>query len=49
VFVNQTAAVSDLHGSGANPAATASLADAFFVTGRVFTLQSRHAVGDADA
>ncbi|MET0417398.1 MAG: phenylacetic acid degradation protein PaaN, partial [Actinoplanes sp.] len=42
VFVNQTAAFSDLHGSGANPAATASLTDAQFVTGRFFTLQSRH-------
>ncbi|MBL7261720.1 phenylacetic acid degradation protein PaaN [Paractinoplanes lichenicola] len=42
VFVNQTAAFSDLHGSGANPAATASLSDDHFVTGRFFTLQSRH-------
>jgi phenylacetic acid degradation protein paaN len=42
VFVNQTAAFSDLHGTGANPAATASLTDDFFVTGRFFTLQSRH-------
>jgi len=42
VFVNQTAAFSDLHGTGANPAATASLTDAQFVTGRFFTLQSRH-------
>ena len=41
VFVNQTAAFSDLHGSGANPAATASLSDDYFVTGRFFTLQSR--------
>ncbi|MBM2622622.1 phenylacetic acid degradation protein PaaN [Actinoplanes sp. LDG1-06] len=44
VFVNQTAAFSDLHGSGANPAATASLSDDHFVTGRFFTLQSRHHV-----
>jgi len=42
VFVNQTAAFSDLHGTGANPAATASLTDGHFVTGRFFTLQSRH-------
>ncbi|MET0425737.1 MAG: phenylacetic acid degradation protein PaaN, partial [Actinoplanes sp.] len=42
VFVNQTAAFSDLHGTGANPAATASLSDDQFVTGRFFTLQSRH-------
>jgi len=44
VFVNQTAAFSDLHGAGANPAATTSLTDAQFVTGRFFTLQSRHHV-----
>jgi phenylacetic acid degradation protein paaN len=42
VFVNQTAAFGDLHGSAANPAATASLTDDWFVTGRFFTLQSRH-------
>jgi phenylacetic acid degradation protein paaN len=41
VFVNQTAAFSDLHGSAANPAATASLTDDWFVTGRFFTLQAR--------
>jgi phenylacetic acid degradation protein paaN len=41
VFVNQTAAFSDLHGTGANPAATAALTDAAFVTGRFFVLQSR--------
>jgi phenylacetic acid degradation protein paaN len=44
VFVNQTAAFSDLHGTGANPAATASLTDDYFVTGRFFALQSRHHV-----
>ena len=44
VFVNQTAAFSDLHGTGANPAATASLSDDHFVTGRFFTLQSRRHV-----
>lgn len=42
VFVNQTAAFSDLHGSAANPAATASLTDDFFVSGRFHFLQSRH-------
>ncbi|MDT4991852.1 MAG: hypothetical protein QOH97_1744 [Actinoplanes sp.] len=47
VFVNQTAAFSDLHGSGANPAANASLSDAAFVTGRFFTLQSRRPVSEA--
>ncbi|MET8149812.1 phenylacetic acid degradation protein PaaN [Actinoplanes sp. NPDC049668] len=50
VFVNQTAAFSDLHGTPANPAATASLSDSHFVTGRFFTLQSRHHVAEqADA
>jgi phenylacetic acid degradation protein paaN len=44
VFVNQTAAFSDLHGTGANPAATASYADAAFVTGRFYVLQSRRPV-----
>ncbi|BCY07948.1 phenylacetic acid degradation protein PaaN [Actinoplanes sp. L3-i22] len=47
VFVNQTAAFSDLHGTGANPAATASLTDDYFVSGRFFTLQSRHHVAPA--
>ena len=41
VFVNQTAAFSDLHGTGANPAATTALTDDWFVSGRFFTLQSR--------
>ncbi|WP_438874852.1 phenylacetic acid degradation protein PaaN [Winogradskya humida] len=44
VFVNQTAAFSDLHGTGANPAATASLSDAAYITGRFYTLQSRRHV-----
>ncbi|SDT34338.1 phenylacetic acid degradation protein PaaN [Actinoplanes derwentensis] len=44
VFVNQTAAFSDLHGTGANPAATAALTDDWFVAGRFFTLQSRRHV-----
>ena len=44
VFVNQTAAFSDLHGTGANPAATTALTDDWFVTGRFFTLQSRRHV-----
>jgi len=42
VFVNQSAAFSDLHGTAANPAATASLSDDHFVTGRFHVLQSRH-------
>jgi phenylacetic acid degradation protein paaN len=41
VFVNQSAAFSDFHGSGANPAATATLTDPSFVTGRFFMIQSR--------
>ncbi|GIF15545.1 phenylacetic acid degradation protein PaaN [Actinoplanes teichomyceticus] len=49
VFVNQTAAFSDLHGTGANPAATASLTDDYFVCGRFFTLQSRHHVAPVAA
>ena len=44
VFVNQSAAFSDFHGSGANPAATATLTDPGFVTGRFFFLQSRRHV-----
>src|SRR3954454_14961535 len=44
VFVNQTAAFRDLHGTGANPAATAAYAHSAFVTGRLCGLQSpRHA------
>ncbi|MFC9842707.1 phenylacetic acid degradation protein PaaN [Streptomyces sp. NPDC060223] len=41
VFVNQSAAFSDFHGSAASPAATATLSDAAFVAGRFATLQSR--------
>ncbi|MFD5234767.1 phenylacetic acid degradation protein PaaN [Streptomyces qaidamensis] len=44
VFVNQSAAFSDFHGSAANPAASATLSDAAFVTGRFATLQSRRPV-----
>ncbi|GCD99060.1 phenylacetic acid degradation protein PaaN [Embleya hyalina] len=52
VFVNQSAAFSDFHGSAANPAASATLSDPAFVTGRFATLQSRRParspeVGDA--
>ena len=35
VFVNQSAAFSDFHGTGANPAANAALTDAAFVANRV--------------
>jgi phenylacetic acid degradation protein paaN len=41
VFVNQSAAFSDYHGTGANPAATASLTDPGYVAGRFHLVQSR--------
>jgi acyl-CoA reductase-like NAD-dependent aldehyde dehydrogenase len=41
VFVNQSAAFSDFHGTGANPAANAALADAAFVSNRFRVVQSR--------
>ncbi|MFE5176148.1 phenylacetic acid degradation protein PaaN [Streptomyces sp. NPDC056634] len=44
VFVNQSSAFSDFHGSAANPAASATLSDAAFVTGRFAVLQSRRPV-----
>jgi len=44
VFVNQSAAFSDFHGTGANPAATASFIDPVFVAGRFFVIESRRHV-----
>ncbi|MCF3963448.1 phenylacetic acid degradation protein PaaN [Streptomyces fuscigenes] len=41
VFVNQTAAFSDFHGSGGNPAANAALCDAAFVANRFRTVEVR--------
>ena len=41
VFVNQSAAFSDFHASGANPAANASLTDGAYVAGRFRIIQSR--------
>lgn len=41
IFVNQSAAFSDFHATGANPAANASLCDAAFVAGRFRVVQSR--------
>jgi phenylacetic acid degradation protein paaN len=41
VYVNQSAAFSDFHATGANPAATASLTDGHFVSGRFRVVQSR--------
>ncbi|MEY9966035.1 phenylacetic acid degradation protein paaN [Streptacidiphilus sp. MAP12-16] len=41
VFVNQTAAFSDLHGTGANPAANSAYCDAAFVASRFRTIEVR--------
>jgi phenylacetic acid degradation protein paaN len=41
VFVNQSAAFSDFHASGGNPAANASITDGAFVARRFVTVQSR--------
>ncbi|HEY5986812.1 MAG TPA: phenylacetic acid degradation protein PaaN [Streptosporangiaceae bacterium] len=41
VYVNQSAAFSDFHATGANPAATASYTDGDFVAGRFRIIQSR--------
>ncbi len=44
VFVNQSAAFSDFHATGANPAANATLVDAAFVADRFRVVQSRYPV-----
>ena len=41
VYVNQTAAFSDLHGTGANPAANSAYCDAAFVSSRFRTIEVR--------
>ncbi len=41
VYVNQSAAFSDFHGTGANPAANAALTDAAYVAGRFRVVQHR--------
>jgi phenylacetic acid degradation protein paaN len=41
VFVNQSAAFSDFHGTGANPAANAAFVDAAYVSSRFRIVQSR--------
>ena len=41
VYVNQSAAFSDFHATGANPAANAAYTDAHFVAGRFRVVQSR--------
>jgi phenylacetic acid degradation protein paaN len=49
VFVNQSAAFSDFHATGANPAATAALTDSAFVAGRFRVVQSRRHVSGPTA
>ncbi|MFU8853300.1 phenylacetic acid degradation protein PaaN [Micromonospora sp. SL1-18] len=44
VFVNQSAAFSDFHGSGANPAANSALTDGAYVSNRFRIVQSRRHV-----
>jgi len=44
VFVNQSAAFSDFHATGANPAANAALTDGAFVANRFRVVQSRRHV-----
>ena len=41
IYVNQTAAFSDFHGSGGNPAANSALVDAAFVANRFRTVEIR--------
>lgn len=41
VFINQTAAYSDFHGTGANPAANAALSDSAYVSNRFRVVQTR--------
>jgi phenylacetic acid degradation protein paaN len=41
VYVNQSTAFSDFHGTGANPAANAALTDGAFVAGRFRVVQNR--------
>ena len=44
IFVNQTAAFSDFHGTGANPAANSAYTDAAFVANRFRVITSRRHV-----
>ncbi|WP_323002314.1 phenylacetic acid degradation protein PaaN [Denitromonas sp.] len=46
VFVNQSAAFSDYHGTGANPSANASYSDAAFVANRFRVIQRRYHVAE---
>jgi phenylacetic acid degradation protein paaN len=47
VYVNQSAAFSDFHATGANPAANSALTDGAFVAGRFRVIQSRRHVAPA--
>src|SRR5262249_59175101 len=49
IYVNQSAAFSDYHVSGANPAGNATLTDAAYVAPRFRTVQSRVPVPAAKA
>ena len=49
VFVNQSAAFSDFHATGANPAANASYSDSAFVANRFRVIQRRAHVAPAAA
>ena len=44
VFVNQSAAFSDFHGTGSNPAANSALTDAAYVANRFRVVQHRRHV-----
>ena len=44
MFVNQTAAFSDFHGTGANPAANSAYVDAAFVANRFRVVTTRRHV-----
>ncbi|MCZ4304536.1 phenylacetic acid degradation protein PaaN [Zoogloeaceae bacterium G21618-S1] len=46
VFVNQSAAFSDYHGTGANPSANASYSDAAFVANRFRVIQRRYHIAE---
>ncbi|MDP9398515.1 MAG: phenylacetic acid degradation protein PaaN [Actinomycetota bacterium] len=47
IYVNQSAAFSDFHGTGANPACNAALTDAAYVSSRFTMVQSRRPVPPA--
>jgi hypothetical protein len=47
VYVNQSAAFSDFHATGANPAANAALTDGAYVAGRFRIVQSRRHLPDS--